>query len=65
MPQHLDIVGRASHRHWRHRRRGQQAPSVVPDIDYYSFQGTRGNTVTIDIDFGFKGAAFSATNPDR
>jgi len=37
---------------------------VVPDIDYYSFQGYAGNTVTIDIDYGFKGAAFSETNPE-
>jgi hypothetical protein len=37
---------------------------VVSDIDYYSFQGYAGNTVTIDIDFGFKGAAFSETNPE-
>jgi len=28
---------------------------VVPDIDYYSFRAAEGNTVTIDIDFGFKG----------
>jgi hypothetical protein len=36
----------------------------VPDIDYYSFQGYAGNKVTIDVDFGFKGAAFSETNPE-
>ncbi len=36
----------------------------VPDIDYYSFQGYAGNKVTIDIDFGFKGANFSETNPE-
>lgn len=64
MPQHLDIVD------------GQVvvtgaigntavpptgSPRVdVADIDYYSFQGYAGNSVTIDIDFGFKGAAGTA-----
>jgi hypothetical protein len=63
MPQHLDTVG------------GQvtvtgaigvaeTSTPVVPDIDYYSFHGYANNIVTIDIDFGFKGAAFSATNPE-
>jgi len=36
----------------------------VPDIDYYSFHGNAGDKVTIDIDFGFKGANFSETNPE-
>jgi hypothetical protein len=62
MPQHLDtvdgqvtvtgVIGVA-----------ETSTPVVPDIDYYSFHGYANNIVTIDIDFGFKGAAFSATNP--
>ena len=36
----------------------------VPDIDYYSFHGNAGDKVTIDVDFGFKGANFSETNPE-
>jgi len=35
----------------------------VPDIDYYSFYGYKDNKVTIDIDFGFKGAVGTVTNP--
>ena len=42
----------------------ETSTAVVPDIDYYSFQGYAGNKVTIDVDFGFKGAAFSETNPE-
>ena len=38
--------------------------AVVPDIDYYSFRGSEGNKVTIDIDFGFKGSLATERSVD-
>jgi hypothetical protein len=37
---------------------------VVPDIDYYSFHGRAGDVVTVDIDFGFKGAGAGERSVD-
>ena len=36
----------------------------VPDIDYYSFRGRADDKVTIDIDFGFKGAGAGERSVD-
>ena len=37
---------------------------VVPDVDYYSFQGRAGDVVTIDIDGGMKAAGSSTRSLD-